>query len=189
MSTLPKEKIEYAGHQVDGNIWFKLGLNKSEAAALKAAAERLLPAGPHRTSGEAAHWLLRAALAHFQHVHQMLDHSVRYAKAEGLFIDKHLSQLACRSLGIEQKCERDGRSIFSCRIEVQVAGRWLPYLEACRACGVEPLRKEGEWLFPRRAVSALRRVRAQLPQHACRIHNSGECHLEDNEALRKTRQP
>ena len=188
MKTITGEKIESAGHIVDGNIWFKLGLNKSEAAALKAAEKRLLPAGPHRSSARAAHWLLRAALAHFNQVHQMLDHSIRYAKAEGLRIEDHLSQLACRSLGIERKCERDGRSMFSCRIEVEVGDHWLPYLDACLACGKEPLPEEGEWLFPRRAASGLRRVRVQFPQHACRIHNSGECHFKDNQAQRKAGQ-
>ena len=189
VKAIPKEKIESAGHIVDGNIWFKLGLNKSEGAALKAAALRLLPAGPHRSSAQAAHWLLRAALAHFNQVHQMLDHSIRYAKAEGLNITDHLSQLACRSLNVERKCERDGRSMFSCRIEVEVGEHWLPYLDACLACGKEPLPEEGAWLFPRRAASGLRRVRVQFPQHECRIHNSGECHLKDNEAQWKARRP
>lgn len=193
MSERAKIPVEHAGHWVDANIWFHLGLNKSEAAALKVAAERLLPPGRYRTSARAAHWLLRAALAHFNNMHLMIDRCVHYANAEGLDIDKYLASLACQSLDIAPKCERDGRTICSCRIEVEVAGQWRPYFEACRETGVRPLQdegacfSEGAWMTARRAVSVLRRVQAQFPQHECRIHNDGVDH--DSKELREGRQP
>ena len=187
MSTPDQTPVEHAGHWVDANIWFHLGLNKTEAAALKAAAKRLLPA-QHRTSARAAYWLLRAALAHFDQLYGLLSNDLRYAEAEGLSFDRYLESLAARALGSAPKCERDGRSRYSCRIEVEVGGHWRPYFEAVRAGGLVPMREEGKWHMPRRAVSVLRRVQAQFPQHRCRIHNDGVCHFQEN-LLNEGRQP
>lgn len=77
-------KIESAGHWIEGNVWFKLGLSKTEAKMLKAIAGELFT--KNTTSAEVARVLLQAALAHYDVLKPLVRRDAAYSKAEGFLI-------------------------------------------------------------------------------------------------------
>jgi hypothetical protein len=82
-------KIEHSGHWIEGNIWFHLGLSKTEAAMLKAVSGNLCT--KKLTSAYAARILLQAALAHFDVIKPLIIRDSIYSVAEGFNgADKYL---------------------------------------------------------------------------------------------------
>jgi hypothetical protein len=74
-------KMEYSGHWIEGNIWFKLGLSKTEAKMLKAVAGKIFC--KKAKSANVARVLLQGALAHFDKLAPLLIQDSDYAFQEG----------------------------------------------------------------------------------------------------------
>jgi hypothetical protein len=80
-------KMEYSGHFVESNIWFRLGLSKTEARMLKVIAVKKLTS--KATSAEAARFLLQGALAHFDVLDPLFKQDATYMEDEGFSCHDH----------------------------------------------------------------------------------------------------
>jgi hypothetical protein len=88
-------KPEYAGHIIRANIWFKLGLSKTEASMLKTIAGTLFTKKVR--SVVAARTLLQAALTHYDVLEPLIFQDARYRDDEGFtMLDCYLDGLITR---------------------------------------------------------------------------------------------
>ena len=88
-------KFEHACHNIRANIWFKLGMSKTEAAMLKTVSRRLF--NGKATSAAAARALLQAALAHFDVLRPLIHRNAGYQIDEGfLTMDCYLEGVIAR---------------------------------------------------------------------------------------------
>jgi hypothetical protein len=94
-----KAKMEHSGHWIEGNIWFNLGLSKTEAKMLKAVATRIFDGKV--TSALTARALLQAALAHYDVLEPLILQDAAYAHDEGF-----LSLDCYRSKVIAEQCSK-----------------------------------------------------------------------------------
>lgn len=100
-------KMESSSHWIEGNIWFKLGLSKTEARMLKAVAARILTK-PH--SGYTARLLLQSALAHYDVIEPLIFNDARYSEKEGFLNGdsylKGLIALQCAKIASPKKVHK-----------------------------------------------------------------------------------
>lgn len=87
-------KMQCDGHWVEGNIWFKIGLSKTESEMVKTIAGRIWdkrcnPFGGTSTkppSGATLRALLQTCLAHYDVFEPLLIQDVNYSQAEGFSV-------------------------------------------------------------------------------------------------------
>lgn len=85
----PLVKIESDGHRIEGNIWFKLGLSKTESRMLKAVAGDICT--KNTKSAAIVRILLQAALAHYDVLKPLILFDSDYSNNEGfLSLDCYL---------------------------------------------------------------------------------------------------
>ena len=77
-------KWEYAGDWLRGNIWFSVGLAKTEAAMLKAIGRRIFRG--RVSSACVARLLLLHALAHYDKLEPLILQDATYSESEGFCI-------------------------------------------------------------------------------------------------------
>ena len=77
-------KIGCDGHWIEGNIWFNLGLSKTEAMMLKAIAGDIFTKSAK--SAAVARVLLQAALAHYDVMKPLIQRNAAYSADEGFFM-------------------------------------------------------------------------------------------------------
>jgi hypothetical protein len=88
-------EFDYDGHIVKANIWFKLGLSKTESSMLKTVASEIFT--KERRSAAAARALLQAALAHFDILKPLIYADARYKQDEGFrLMDDYLEGVIAR---------------------------------------------------------------------------------------------
>ena len=79
--------MEYAGDWIQGNIWFNIGLTKTEAPMLKTIGRRLF--NKPVKSALVLRMLLLTALAHYDKLEPMMISDAAYAQAEGFLTEDH----------------------------------------------------------------------------------------------------
>lgn len=97
--------LESPSHKYHRNYWFKIGLSQVEAMALKRVAQRLLKPKCQR-SNDAAWWLLRAALAHYDLLEPVIFDDWNCEDAlcgdvAGLHNASHVELMICNVHGLE----------------------------------------------------------------------------------------
>jgi hypothetical protein len=84
-------KAKYAGHTIESNIWFKIGLSKTEVSMLKAVAVHGGMFVGNAPSAFIARALLQAALAHFNVLKPLIIQNIANRNDDGfLTMDSYL---------------------------------------------------------------------------------------------------
>jgi len=96
----PHGRGRSSGHWVESNIWFNIGVSKTEAAMVKSIAARLRQMNPRppvanpiqmllckKTSADSLRMLLQTALAHFDVVEPLMIQDMNHARQEGFRMD------------------------------------------------------------------------------------------------------
>ena len=88
-------KMEYSGHWIEGNIWFNIGVSKTEARMLKAIKDQiLLKPGTQNSSAKTMRILLQTCMAHYDVLEPLMFQDVNYSDKEGfLLTDDYLKGL------------------------------------------------------------------------------------------------